>query len=715
MSVLPGTRLGPYEVLSCLGSGGMGEVYKARDARLGRSVAIKVLRPNLSSDADLRARFEREARVVSSLNHPHICTLHDIGHQDGVDFLVMEFLEGETLAERLERGALPLEQALRLASQIASALDSAHRAGIIHRDLKPGNVILTKSGAKLLDFGLAMARPLASAVEVSAMVTEAKPLTEKGTILGTVRYMSPEQLEGKAVDARSDLFAFGSILYEMVTGQRAFTAESPASLIGVILRDEPVPITSLQPLTPPALERLVAICLAKDPDERWQTARDLGKALRWIAEGLSSPSAVLPASPPARSPSRWLIAGAAALAAVALIGGALVLLRKPVARGSAAGTAVSQPAAQAVTEPIVLGMSAPLTGPAKELGRQMKLGVEAYFGSANAAGGVGGRPLKLLALDDAYEPARTIETMRELVEKEKVFAVVGNVGTPTAEVAVPYVLEKKVLFFGPFTGASLLRKEPPDRYVFNYRASYAEETAAVVRYLVEIRQIRPDQIAVFTQQDSVGDTGFSGVAKALRKYGQDQQMILRVGYPRNTLEVDDAVGAILGNRKRIRAVVTVATYRPAARFIEKVKERGGELVFTNVSGVGSTALAEELKQLGPAYSKGVIVTQVVPPIDSSATAIAAYRDALQKSFPGEKPDYVSLEGYIAAQLLTEGLKRAASPLTTESVINSLESIRGLDIGIGTPISYGLSEHQGSHKVWGTILDENANYRVIDLE
>jgi ABC-type branched-subunit amino acid transport system substrate-binding protein len=469
----------------------------------------------------------------------------------------------------------------------------------------------------------------------------------------------------------------------------------------------------------------VTICLAKDPDDRWQSIRDLGKALRWIAEGLSSSSAVLwagsqstvlPAVPSARSRSRRWITAAAALAVVGLIAGGLVLVRKLVAREPAAVTASAQPAAlQPAAEPILLGMSAALTGPAKELGRQMKLGVEAYFGSANAAGGVGGRPLKLLALDDGYEPARTKETMRELVEKYKVFAVIGNVGTPTAEVAVPYVLEKKVLFFGPFTGVGLLRREPPDRYVFNYRASYAEETAAVVRYLVELRQIRPGEIAVFAQQDGFGDAGFDGVAKALRKYGQDQQKILRVGYPRNTLEVDDAVEAIVKSPKRVRAVVMVATYRPAAKFIEKVKEEGAELIFTNVSFVGSTALAEELKQLGPEYSKDIIVTQVVPPIDSSATTVARYRDALQKYFPGEKPDYVSLEGYLVANLFTEGLKRAGRPLTTDSVVTALESIRGLDIGIGTPISYGLSEHQGSHKVWGTILDEHATYKVIDLE
>jgi ABC-type branched-subunit amino acid transport system substrate-binding protein len=364
---------------------------------------------------------------------------------------------------------------------------------------------------------------------------------------------------------------------------------------------------------------------------------------------------------------------------------------------------------------ITLGMSAALTGPAKELGRQMKLGIETALDLANDAGGVNGHKFELVAEDDGYEPDRTRETMKDLVETRKVFAVIGNVGTPTAEVSVPYILDKKILFFGAFTGAGLLRREPPDRYVVNYRASYAEETAAAVKYLVEIRKIKPNQIAVFAQQDGFGDAGFSGVTKALRRYGRGQDQILRVGFKRNTLEISDAVDEVVKNMKTIRAIVIVAPYRPAAKFIEKLRERQFDGVFTNVSFVGSTALAEELRQLGAKYSSGVIVTQVVPPVDSASTALIRYRDSLVHYFPGEKPDYVSLEGYISASILLEGFRRAGKEPTTETLINGLESIQGLDLGIGTPIQYGLSEHQGSHKVWGTMLDENANYHVVDLE
>jgi len=365
--------------------------------------------------------------------------------------------------------------------------------------------------------------------------------------------------------------------------------------------------------------------------------------------------------------------------------------------------------------PLVLGMVAALSGPSKELGRQMKLGLDTAFALANEAGGVAGRKLDLVALDDGYEPARTKEAMKELVENRHVFAVVGNVGTPTAEVAVPYANEKKTIFFGAFTGAGLLRKEPPDRYVLNYRASYAEETAAVVRWLVEVRKVKPAEIAVFAQQDGFGDAGFAGVAKALRRFSRAPDDILRVGFKRNTLEIEDAVGAILKARKTVRAVVMVAPYRPAAKFIEETKRQGLDAIYTNVSFVGSTALAEELRELGGAFASGVVVTQVVPPVDSSATAVLKYRDALQKHFPGEKPDFVSLEGYVVGSLLVEGLRRAGEPLTTERVVDALESIHDLDLGIGTKLSFSLSEHQASHKVWGTVLNDAAQYQVLDLE
>jgi len=283
MMLATGARLGPYEIIGALGAGGMGEVYRARDTRLERTVAIKVLPADLAADADRRARFEREARAISSLNHPHICTLHDVGHQDGIDYLVMEYMEGETLADRLERGPLPLDDVLRYGGEMAGALGRAHRAGIVHRDLKPGNVMLTRAGVKLLDFGLAKLRVDGGAGTLSALATAEKPLTGEGTLLGTLPYMSPEQVEGGEADARSDIWALGTVLYEMATGKRAFEGKSQASLIGAILKDEPPPITNLQPLAPPVFEHLVRTCLEKDPDERWQSAHDVATELKWMS------------------------------------------------------------------------------------------------------------------------------------------------------------------------------------------------------------------------------------------------------------------------------------------------------------------------------------------------------------------------------------------------------------------------------------------------
>jgi Tol biopolymer transport system component len=300
----------------------MGEVYRARDTRLGRDVALKVLPAHLSASPELRRRLEREARAVSQLSHPHICTLHDIGREGETDFLVMEYLEGETLAQRQEKGSLPLDRALRTATEIADALDKAHRQGVVHRDLKPGNVMLTKSGAKLLDFGLAKLRDPASVEGVDSMLpTQAQPLTEEGKIVGTYPYMAPEQLEGEKADARTDIFAFGAVLYEMVTGHRAFEGKSRASLIAAILSSEPRPISELQPTAPPLVDRVVKRCLAKEPDERWQSAADLADELKWIGEGHSQVGTSTAAPGPAgRLGGRWrLVAAALAIAALAVV------------------------------------------------------------------------------------------------------------------------------------------------------------------------------------------------------------------------------------------------------------------------------------------------------------------------------------------------------------------------------------------------------------
>jgi len=322
-----GAKLGPYEILSPAGAGGMGEVYKARDTRLDRTVAVKVLPDIIAGSADLRSRFDREAKAISSLSHPNICTLYDVGHQEGIDFLVMEYLEGETLAERLKGGPLPIDDLFAFAIQIADALDKAHKIGLVHRDLKPGNIMLTKGGAKLLDFGLARLQASAGPDQAGSGLTVTTPLTGKGTILGTLPYMSPEQLEGKEVDGRSDIFSFGAIMYEMATGKRAFDGKSQASLIASIIKEQPRPITQLEPLAPPMLDRVIRQCLEKEADHRWETAGDLKRALEWIAEGGSQVGIPAVVSTRRKRRERILWVVTMALAAVAATFGVLEVTR----------------------------------------------------------------------------------------------------------------------------------------------------------------------------------------------------------------------------------------------------------------------------------------------------------------------------------------------------------------------------------------------------
>jgi Tol biopolymer transport system component len=329
MALTAGTKLGPYEIQSPLGAGGMGEVYRARDTRLDRTVAVKILPSHLSENPEARQRFEREARTISSLNHPNICTLHDVGHQDGTDYLVMEYLEGETLADRLRRGPLPVGQVLKYSMEICDGLEKAHRCGVVHRDLKPGNVMLTKTGAKLMDFGLAKAFVVSADASSGLTATIATPagshpLTAQGMVVGTFQYMAPEQVEGKEADARSDIFALGAVLYEMTTGKRAFEGKTAASAMAAVLEREPGPISSLQPTTPPALDRLVKTCLDKDPDERWQTAHDVKLQLRQISDGGSragatgsSAAVVLPAPRNGRRYLQWALGVLTIAAAVA--------------------------------------------------------------------------------------------------------------------------------------------------------------------------------------------------------------------------------------------------------------------------------------------------------------------------------------------------------------------------------------------------------------
>lgn len=440
---------------------------------------------------------------------------------------------------------------------------------------------------------------------------------------------------------------------------------------------------------------------------------------------------------PRRRIRRALVLGAAILIAA---GGAVgyAFQRSQLWADAAAAPAVTvrvapPPAAQAIEPPravapptvsravrgvtdreIALGMATAMSGPAKEYGRQMKLGIEAAFQRANDRGGVHGRQLRLITADDGYEPARTGAAMKELYE-HGAFGIMGNFGTPTAAIAVPFALDHKMLFFGAYSGASLLRRDPPDRYVFNFRASYAEEASAIASYLVRVRRLRPERIAVLAQDDAFGDSVYASLSKTLRALRPDAPPLFRVAYQRNTVDVKEAVAQLRARGLPVDAVVLLALSRPAVKFIEQLSGMNRGVQFITGSWIDSAGLAEELKMLGPRYASGIVVTQVVPSPESSATAVLDFKAAVARYSPQERIDSTALEGYLMANVLIEALQRAGRELDTESLVAALEAIRGFDLGIGAPIAFGSTEHQGSHKVWGTRLNDAGHYEQIDLE
>jgi ABC-type branched-subunit amino acid transport system substrate-binding protein len=759
-----------FRVESKLGEGGMGTVYRGTQLSLNRAVAIKTISPSSRLTEEMVQRFLREAKILSQLNHPHIVSIIDFGTagSGAIPFMVMELLSGKPLDAFVTPGNRPgLRQVLNLMMQICSGIAAAHHANIVHRDLKPSNVfVVNVAGSadpivKLLDFGLA--KPVARMPESGIAVTQA------GVGLGTCGFTAPEQLEGTAEpDARADVYGLGALLYFMITGRPPYHGQTLNSVMAKQMTRSPDPIDfpSLGLGGAESLEPVLHKAMSILPQDRYQSVAEFKGAVDAILTGILShpdsqavragvhetqtrkgaptqvetphpvpPTGVAPLSATPRSRRALVVGvGIGLLLVAAGVAGWRAFGGKKDGGGAAPGAGANR-AGGGDTEPVVpsrpaltatapgvtaaditLGISAPFSGPAKELGRGMQAGIESYFQSVNeSAGGIHGRKLKLLALDDGYEPKRCAETMKEMIGPRPVFAFVGNVGTPTAEVAVPLALESKRIFFGAFTGAGLLRRDPPDRYVFNYRASYAEETAAIVHYLLTVRKVQPEQIAVFAQQDGYGDAGFNGVARALRKVGFDSDRILRVGYQRNTMDLDLAVATVLKRKEQVKAVVMVPTYRQAAAFIKRIKDEGMDPIFTSVSFVGSNALAEALKELGSKYAQGVIVTQVVPFYGSSATGVLEYRERLATYFPTEQPGFVSLEGYIAAKVLCAGLEKAGPELTAEKLVEALEAIRGLDFGIGTTIAFGPSEHQGSHKVWATVLDANFQFQSLELD
>ncbi len=464
------------------------------------------------------------------------------------------------------------------------------------------------------------------------------------------------------------------------------------------------------------------------------TARQIGgapAARSGAAAAREAPkgSAGGPGAPGGGGVQKRTVIVAAAVLALLLVGAIVYFTRSPPAptreaapfaaasgKATAADPAVAARGATpgATTQTLTFGMVSPLYGPDKELGRGMKTGVEIAFAAANEAGGVHGRKLALVALDDGNEPSRTAEGMRELIDNRKVFAVVGNAGTATAAAALPAVLENKVPFLGALGGAAL-RKDPPARYVFLYRPSLAEETAAAVRYLVDVRRVAPSGIAVFSQDDDFGEAGWTGAAQQLKTYGLDPAKVARVTYRRNSADVDEAAKRLLALGERLKAVVMISTNRPAARLIEKLVPSVHGIVFTDVSSVDTAQLAEDLVAAKVLVAENVVVTQVVPLPSSRASAVMRYRALLEANAQGEVPSALSLEGWVVGTLLVEALKSAGPNPQPEQLVGALESLHGLDIGIGVKLGFSATDHQASHKVWGSALDATGAWHQIDLE
>ena len=727
-----------YKVEEPIGSGGLGMVYRGTQLSLNRSVAIKVLKLTVADTADALQRFLREARLLSKLNHPHVINVLDFGHtEDGLAFLVMELIRGDTLRNIVDitRG-LQIETISSITQQICSGLRAAHESSIVHRDLKPVNIMLAEiSGGstlvKILDFGISRSAD-----------TELEQQTQTGMIVGTPGFLSPEQINGlRGIDPRSDIYALGAVLYYMITGRPPYTAESSAAVIGKQLTEQPAPIIEAELHDPRAaiLAPVVMRAMALDPEARFQTVDAFQAAIEDIlaekdpsflnrptgagfrvssvqspserirAEKGAAPSSVT-AYPQKKYLRRYAALGLGVLALAATAG-----IADFGEFGSTAPPANTAGSVRGITpNQVTVGISAPFSGPAKELGRAVKLGIDLYFTIINSEGGVNGRSLRLVSLDDRYDPAAAASNAERLIERERVFAVLGNVGTAPLKAALPKYLDNHAIVFGSLTGADVVRLEPPDRYVFNLRASYAEETAAMINYFIKQKRIAPNQIAVFQQNDTFGDSGFNGVAKVLRGYNVEPESIPRVRYERNSNRIEDAVKALSALQQPVSAVVIIGTYGASARFTQLYRGINPDCIFANVSFVGSDALREEFAEVDPAAGKGVIVTEVVPRWDSHSSVAVQFRHALHQYFPNESPSSVTLEGFLAAKLFVEGLKRSGKNPTADTFADAVEGMSGIDLGTGSQLTFGLSDHQGSDKIWAIVLDENGAYQPLDL-
>ncbi|MCH2207704.1 MAG: ABC transporter substrate-binding protein [Lentisphaerales bacterium] len=773
---------GHYEIKSQIGIGGMGVVYKAVDQHLEREVALKLLSPLYSMDDNARKRFLSEAKAISKLDHPNVCTIFDMGETpDKQLFFAMPLYEGEELSDLLKKDKIQLGQAIDVLTQVCKGIAAAHSKEIIHRDIKPANVFVTNDGiAKVLDFGIA------KSIGVE--------LTQTGQTVGTILYMSPEQVDSEELNHRTDIWSMGVMFYEMLTGKRPFTGKTALAISQKIVQCQPEPIETHTDKLPAIAKRILAKTLNVVQANRYESLHEMAEDLKilqreleaqniqgkvverqtdtgsqdtnlFLSGTLSEINKTL--EPYLGTSSRIIINSLSSKCesleelkkklamevpiehrsdflkkvkhigsskkSIALFPVLLVLIIAVLAGIIVGGGSEPQETAnvtalisneqvvdvhkdvRGVTKnTVTIGMTAAFSGPARELGRNMKVGLETCFKEINDAGGIHGRQLVLKAMDDSYEPDKAVANLETLLnDKEGIFAFTGNVGTPTAKAILPQVLEDGVVLFGTFSGAQLLRRVPPDRNVFNYRASYAEEVEAIVKYYAEVEGVKPHRIAVFYQNDSYGLDVLKAIKAAVQRRNTSEIRYV-ANYKRNTVKVDKAVETFLSVKENIGAIIVIGTYKASAAFTKKMKDGGYKGKFANVSFVGTKALIEEFKGLGSEYAEDVIISQVVPYYQSYSECAIKYRKAQKKYFPTEDFNFISLEGYLAGHILVEALRKNGRLLNNETFTEALKSIKDLDLGTGQEFSFGKSRHQASHFVWGIKLTNEAEIEEVQF-
>ncbi len=711
-----GQRLGKYQLRKLIGAGSTGAIYRAYDESLSREVAIKILLNERAENKLYLERFRSEAKAAGQLRDQHVVAVYELGEDRDTHFIAMELVDGGSVADELKkRGAFPVTEATHITADACRGLSAAHQLRLVHRDIKPENLLRTKNQlVKIADFGLS-----------KGDFRKHNQLTMTGEILGTPYFMSPEQCEGAPVDERSDIYSLGATYYMLLTGAYPYSeATTIMQVMHLHCSDKELDPCLVHAKLPDQCSAIVKRATARSPDDRYQTVDDM---LVDLEELLADQDRISQNTKKRGETKRKRqVVMVSIIVAVVVAGATLLMLNANRTTGEArhgerspASRRFSGALSQGVTaDTVTFGTTTAYSGTAGDLGRNIVYGIRACFKAVNKQGGIHGRKLELVVLDDGYEPVRALNNIRILFEEKQIFATIGNVGTPTAKAILPYTIENRYLLFAPFSGAKLLRRDPPDRYVFNFRASYTEEIAAMMQYLVELRKIDPQKIAVFVQDDSFGDSGFDAVVQALSEHEIEGKDVLRVKYRRNSVEVEDAVKEIVREIENVDAIVMISTYEPTAKFVRSVKDKSKkEIHFAAVSFVGSRGLAEEFREMGARsrYGEGVIVTQVVPHYDAKAKGVNRYRQLLREHCPEARPSFASLEGFIAAECLVKGLEAVGPNLTTERLVDALENIKDLDLGVGPLLSFGRFRHQASMKIWGTILDDEGNYKSLKLE